>query len=85
MPVALWSVGFFVDFLARCSLERPWLVVYLKIRVKINVSEDQEKDARKVVFGCFQTCFGHRASMRSPIKSRAGVVVFVELVSLRRR
>ena len=34
----------------------------------LNVSEDQEKDARKVVFGCFQLCFGHRASMRSPIK-----------------
>ena len=46
-------------------------MVYLRIRVEINVSEDQEKDARKVVFGCFQMCFGH-ASMRSPIKSRAG-------------
>ena len=43
-------------------------MVYLRIRVKINVSEDQEKDARKVVFGCFQLCFGHRASLRSPIK-----------------
>ena len=70
------------------------LVVYLRIGVNINVNEDQEKDARKVVFGW--KCFGHRASMRSPIKSRAGrkkeesthswmVVVFVELVSLRRR
>ena len=29
-------------------------MVYLRIHVKINVSEDQEKDARKVVFGCFQ-------------------------------
>ena len=62
----------FSIFLAWCSLERPWLVVYLRIRVKINDSEDQEKDARKVVFGCFEMCFGHRASMRSPIKSRAG-------------
>ena len=40
--------------------------------MKINVSEDQEKDARKVAFGCFEVCFGHRASMRSPIESRAG-------------
>ena len=47
-------------------------MVYLRIRVKVNVSEDQEKDARKVVFGCFEMYFGHRASMRSPIKSRAG-------------
>ena len=39
----------FSIFLVRCSLERPCLVVYLRIRVKINVSEDQEKDARKVV------------------------------------
>ena len=47
-------------------------MVYLRIRVEINVSDNQEKDARKVVFGCFEMCFGHRASMRSPIKSRAG-------------
>ena len=37
-------------------------MVYLRIRVKINVSEDQEKDARKVIFGCFEMCFGHRES-----------------------
>ena len=45
---------------------------FLDFRVEINVNEDQEKDDRKVVFCCFEMCFGHRASMRSPIKSRAG-------------
>ena len=59
----------FLDFPGAVLSERPCLVVYLRIRVKINVNEDQEKDARKVVFGCFEMCFGHAASMRSPIKS----------------
>ena len=38
----------------------------------VNVSDNQDKDARKVVFCCFEMCFGHRTSMRSPTKSRAG-------------
>ena len=39
---------------------------------KNNVSKHQENDARNGFCGCVEMCFGYRASMRSPIESRAG-------------
>ena len=45
-------------------------MVYLRIRVKINVSEDQEKDARKVVFGCFEIVFRASCINAKPYKEQ---------------
>ena len=50
----------------------PLLVFYLRVHAKINVSKHQENDARNGFCGCVEVCFGYRASMRSPIESRAG-------------
>ena len=66
------NVLVFFICLARRLLERPLLVFYLRIRAKINVSEHQESDARYGFCGCVEMCFVFRASMRSPIESRAG-------------
>ena len=68
----------FLICLARHLLERPLLVFYLRIRAKINVSEHQEKHARNGFCGCVEMCFGHRASMRSPIESRLGGKIVAE-------
>ena len=62
----------FLICLAGRLLERPLLVFYLRIRAKINASEHQENDARNGSCCCVEMCFGYRASMRSPIESRAG-------------
>ena len=68
----VFNVLIFLICLVRRLLERPLLVFYLRIRAKINVSEHQENDARNGFRGCVEMCFGYRASMRSPIESRAG-------------
>ena len=58
--------------LVRRLLDRPLLVFFLRTRARINVSEHQEHDARNGFCGCVEMCFGCRASMRSPVESRAG-------------
>ena len=45
-------------------------MVYLRIRVKIDVSEDQEKDARKVVFWLFSTVFRASCINAKPYKEQ---------------
>ena len=55
------------SFLNGCSFRGAGITVQKK-----NVNEHQENDARNGFCGCVEVCFGYRASMRSPIESRAG-------------
>ena len=61
-----------LDLLGAAPSGAPLVGVLLTTRAKINVSEHQENDARNGSCGCVEMCFGYRASMRSPIESRAG-------------
>ena len=70
----------FSIFLARCSLEHYYLVNYLRIHIKINISDDQEKDIRKMIFYCFEIYFEYCISIWNSKKNktrRKKLIIFI--------